>query len=133
MVKKNNPIQGFLNFIRDNMPFRSIASWHLDSLYNLNYYLFYFLVFLIYLLTILSLLKISISAPLYLNQITFYIRFYVCLFLLIRFNPIYNFGGEEFTELDKKVAFSAALAILSSQTEFIISIKNIIASYRQKL
>jgi hypothetical protein len=91
-----------------------------NKIYFLNYYLFYFLVTVIWILIIVSLLGLSKIAPSYIIIIGGYVRLYVCLFLIIRFNPIYNFqSGDNFTELDKKISYSAGLAILTTDSLFI--------------
>ena len=47
----------------------------------------------------------------YLTTINFYIRLYICLFLLFRFNP---FRNVHFTDLDRKFVFNSSLFILST-------------------
>ena len=57
--------------------------------------------------------------------------FYVSLFLLIRFNPFSNF---KFTELDKKIAFTGGLFIISttilnkSVLDYVTQVKNLLQS-----
>jgi hypothetical protein len=65
-----------------------------------------------YILIILSSLGLSETAPKYLNNLDYYIRIYICLFLIWRFNPLKT--SVEFTELDRKIAFSAGLFILTT-------------------
>jgi preprotein translocase subunit SecG len=48
----------------------------------------------------------------YLQDLDYYVRIYICLFLLWRFNPI--FPVKEFTDLDRKIAFSAGFFILTT-------------------
>ena len=50
-------------------------------------------------------------APQYLSNMDYYVKMYVCIFLIIRFNP---FRQIKFTELDRKIAFSAGLFILTT-------------------
>lgn len=50
-------------------------------------------------------------------KVAFYVKIYVCLFLIWRFNPIRHFLFHNkiiFTELDRKIAFSAGLIVLSN-------------------
>jgi hypothetical protein len=51
-------------------------------------------------------------APKYLDIMDYYIRIYICLFLIWRFNPLRE--NYEFTKLDRKIAFSAGLFILTT-------------------
>ena len=51
------------------------------------------------------------------EQIASYMKIYICLFLILRFNPIRQFFVNKpiiFTSLDRKIAFSAGLIILST-------------------
>jgi len=50
------------------------------------------------------------SAPKYLELLKTLVSIYVCLFLIIRFNPFRK--TPTFTELDRKIAFNAGLFIL---------------------
>jgi len=68
-------------------------------------------IYVSYFLIIIATLGISQLAPKYLNDIDYYVKMYVCLFLIIRFNPLRHV---EFTELDRKIAFSAGLFILTT-------------------
>jgi hypothetical protein len=65
-----------------------------------------------YFLIILSSLGLSQSAPKYLDNLDYYVRIYICLFLMWRFNPFRSYY--EFTELDRKIAFSAGAFILTT-------------------
>ena len=51
------------------------------------------------------------------DKIAFYMRVYICLFLIWRFNPLRQFFYKKpfiFTSLDRKIAFSAGLIILGT-------------------
>lgn len=65
-----------------------------------------------YISIFVSFLGWSSSAPKYLETIDYYVRIYICLFLLWRFNPFRKIN--KFTELDRKIAFSAGLFILTT-------------------
>jgi hypothetical protein len=55
--------------------------------------------------------------PIIFDKIAFYMKIYICLFLIWRFNPIRHFFVKTpitFTSLDRKIAFSAGLIILST-------------------
>jgi hypothetical protein len=66
-------------------------------------------------------LRLSVKAPNYLDDLEYYIKIYVSLFLLIRFMP---FRKVKFTELDRKIAFNAGIFLFSATT-----INTIIQSY----
>lgn len=83
-----------------------------------------------YILIILSFLGLYDYAPNILSNIDYYVRIYICLFLIWRFNPLRSYI--EFNELDRKIAFSAGLFILTTTflgdmiAHFISNIKNTI-------
>ena len=55
--------------------------------------------------------------PLIFDKIAFYMKIYICLFLIWRFNPISHYLFHKkiiFTSLDRKIAFSAGLIVLST-------------------
>jgi len=52
------------------------------------------------------------EAPVYLSNLDYYVRIYICLFLIWRFNPLRT--KYEFTDLDRKIAFSAGVFILTT-------------------
>jgi len=68
-------------------------------------------IILSYILYIITALGIFANAPAYLDTLQYYAKIYICLFLIIRFNP---FKKVEFTDLDRKVAFSSGLFLLST-------------------
>jgi len=76
-----------------------------ERLFNLFIYTSYFLI-------IVSALGLSETAPKYLANLDYYIRVYICLFLIWRFNPLRT--RYEFTDLDRKIAFSAGAFILTT-------------------
>ena len=53
------------------------------------------------------------TAPQYLDQLHSYIKLYISLFLIIRFNPLRKL---EFSELDKEISFSAGVFLLTTTT-----------------
>jgi hypothetical protein len=63
-------------------------------------------------LLFLSALGLSEMAPKYLDIMDYYIRIYICLFLMWRFNPLRD--NYEFTDLDRKITFSAGVFILTT-------------------
>jgi len=68
--------------------------------------------YILYIISLLGLSKTN-TAP-YVTVIHSYIQIYVSLFLMYRFNPFRN--KKEFTELDKKIAFTAGTFLLMSGT-----------------
>lgn len=86
--------------------------------------LFDILIYISYFLIILSIFGISNTAPQYLNSLDYYIRVYICLFLIWRFNPFRT--KYEFTDLDRKIAFSAGFFILTTTAlnKYILYFKN---------
>jgi hypothetical protein len=95
-----------------------------------------FLIFVVvsYVLYGLTILGLSKNAPEYIDTLDKYIKIYICLYLIYRFNPIrVRFFGEKvkFTELDRKIVYSAALFILA--TTFINSLEmNFLGTIRGK-
>jgi hypothetical protein len=79
-----------------------------------NFQEFFFNIFIVvsYILIFISAIGISSQAPKYLTILDYYVRIYVCLFLIWRFNPFSQ--NNEFTSLDKKIAFNAGLVVLST-------------------
>ena len=55
---------------------------------------------------------LSVAAPQYLDWLDYGIKIYVCTFLIIRFNPFRHYY--EFTDLDRKIVFTAAMLLLTS-------------------
>ena len=81
-------------------------------LHNIQDRLFNLFIFISWTLIIVSALGFSQSAPKFLEDLDYYIRIYICLFLMWRFNPLRR--HYEFTDLDRKIAFSAGLFILTT-------------------
>lgn len=76
-------------------------------------------------LYILIALGLSVKAPEYLDTLQYYVKIYVSLFLMYRFNP---FRHIKFTNLDAKIAFTAG-ALLFTTTY----INAIIQNYLQEI
>ena len=82
------------------------------NLHHIQERFFNLFIIISYTLIFVSFLGLSSLAPAYLENLDYYIRIYICLFLLWRFNP---FRKEvTFTDLDRKIAFSAGLFILTT-------------------
>ena len=79
------------------------------NLYKIQTKMFNVFICLSYILILLSCFGLSYS---YLNIIDYYVRIYICLFLIWRFHPFKK--KYEFTDLDRKIAFSAGIFILTT-------------------
>ena len=83
-----------------------------ETLNNIQLIVFKIVVVFSYFLLITSSLGLSENALIYLNNLSYYFKIYVCLFLIWRFNPLKT--HYEFTDLDRKIAFAAGVLILST-------------------
>jgi hypothetical protein len=73
--------------------------------------MFDIIVYITWVLYVVIALGLSANAPQYLDDLQYYIKLYVSLFLIYRFNP---FRRVKFTGLDAKIAFSAGLFLLAT-------------------
>ena len=69
------------------------------------------IVYVTWLLYALIFLGLSTNAPQYLNTLQTFVKMYVILFLIYRFNPLRKI---KFTHLDAKIAFSAGIFLLGT-------------------
>ena len=92
-------------------------------------HIFTLTIYATYVLIVLAYLGIFAGAPKYLNDLNFYVKIYVCLFLLYRFNPFRKI--DTFTSLDRKIAFSAGLTIFTTTIldNYLVPFKTMIMSY----
>ena len=74
---------------------------------------FNIIIYLSWILYIAILFGLSSKAPQYLDDLQYYVKIYVSLFLIYRFNP---FRRVKFTGLDAKIAFSAGVFLLATTT-----------------
>jgi len=81
------------------------------ALYNFQSHILTLFVILTYVSYIGLAVGIQVVSPHNLDTLDYYAKVYVCLFLLYRFNP---FRTIEFNELDRKIAFSAGVFLLST-------------------
>jgi len=90
--------------------------------------LFNLVIYVTYILVVVSTVGLSENAPRYLSIIDYYIRIYICLFLIWRFNPLRS--SYEFTDLDRKIAFSAGVFILTTTAlnQYVNEIKKYVSS-----
>ena len=73
---------------------------------------FDFVITIAFILLLVTLFGFSQKAPEYLSILDYYIKIYICLFLIWRFNPFRS--KYQFTSLDAKISFNAGLFILAS-------------------
>uniref|UniRef100_A0A6C0ITI0 Uncharacterized protein n=1 Tax=viral metagenome TaxID=1070528 RepID=A0A6C0ITI0_9ZZZZ len=64
-----------------------------------------------WILYIIIALGLSVKAPEYLDSLQYYVKLYVSLFLMYRFNP---FRHIRFTNLDGKIAFTAGALLFTT-------------------
>jgi|LauGreDrversion4_1035100.scaffolds.fasta_scaffold00005_28 hypothetical protein len=100
---------------------------HIDKkqLNNIQEFFFDIFIYLSYLFLFLSLLGISFISPQIFIEVNNYVRIYICLFLMWRFNPLRS--QYEFTNLDRKISFSAGLFILSTTAlnQYLVNSENV--------
>ena len=82
------------------------------GIHQLQDRLFNIFIILSWTLIVVSALGFSQYAPKFLADLDYYVRLYICLFLMWRFNPLRR--HYEFTDLDRKIAFSAGLFIFTT-------------------
>jgi cytochrome c biogenesis protein CcdA len=82
------------------------------KIHDLQEKIFNFVIYISYFLIIVSSLGLSETAPKYLQYLDYYLRIYICLFLILRFNPLRSHF--EFTDLDRRISFSAGALILTT-------------------
>jgi len=82
------------------------------AIYNFQNRSFTLIIITFYILYAVSMLGLSRNAPQYIETLDTYVKIYICIFLIYRFNPLRT--KIEFTELDRKIVFSAGLFILTT-------------------
>jgi len=99
------------------------------NIYGIQEKLFDMFIIISWILIIISALGFSQDASKFLEDLDYYVRIYICLFLIWRFNPFKT--HYEFTDLDRKIAFSAGMFILTTTAlnQYLEKFKNIIKKY----
>ena len=94
---------------------------------------FDFIINIAFLLLFITLFGFSQKAPEYLSILDYYLKIYICIFLIWRFNPFRS--KIAFTDLDAKISFNAGLFILTSTAlnEYIKFIETDIVSEIKKI
>lgn len=100
----------------------------MNQLHKWQERLFDIIIYTSYILIVISALGLSTTAPKYLESLDYYVRVYICLFLIWRFNPFRTHYA--FTHLDRKIAFSAGMFILTTTVlnQYLSNIKQKITS-----
>lgn len=83
----------------------------MNELTTVQYDLFRFLMIILSLLYVIALFGLSIKAPKYIVTLDYYVKIYISLFLIWRFNP---FRHVKFSELDKTIVFNAGLFLFAT-------------------
>ncbi len=81
----------------------------MTNIYEFQNKAFDYVTIFTYVLYIVIALGFSASAPKYLDDLLFYTKMYISLFLIYRFNP---FTLTKFTPLDAKIAYNAGIFLL---------------------
>ena len=82
-----------------------------DTINALQNNVFNFIILITYSLYFLILFGLSTRAPEYLEVLQYWVKMYVSVFLIFRFNFLRKIT---FTDLDRKIAFSAGLFLLTT-------------------
>ena len=75
-------------------------------------FLFDIIINVAFFLLIISILGFSQYSQKYLDYLDYYVRIYICLFLIWRFNPLRS--TYEITSLDIKIAFNSGVFLLTT-------------------
>ena len=81
------------------------------KIYDVQNRAFDIFIFISWVLYFAILFGVSVNAPSYLDNVDYYAKLYVSLFLLYRFNV---FRKISFTDLDRKIAFSAGVFLFAT-------------------
>ena len=101
----------------------------IHDLQNNMFNVFVFISYLTYAGLALGIFK---NAPAYLDDLDYYVKIYISLFLLWRFNP---FRTIKFNSLDRKIAFSSGLFLFTTSalnqilSRYLARIKEFLKSY----
>lgn len=94
----------------------AILDFSKTSWYKIVYYIFLYGSYILYGFTLLAILgglpnmNLSYKIPEYLTILQNGLKYYVCFFLIVRFNPL--FSHSEFTQFDADIVFSSAIFLL---------------------
>jgi hypothetical protein len=82
-----------------------------NKIYDVQNRAFDIFIYTSWILYFAVLFGVSLNAPSYLDDMDYYVKIYVSLFLLYRFNV---FRKIKFTDLDRKIAFSAGVFLFTT-------------------
>ena len=108
----------------------------MNEITSLQTYIFTGTVLVLYILNICLLIGLSTKAVDYINTIDYYIKIYVSLYIIYRFN---QFRKVSFTELDRKIIFTSGIFLFTTTIihtiliKFITQIKTWIEPYVKKI
>ena len=97
--------------------------------YTIQHNIYDIVIYITWILYFMIILGLSVNAPEYLNTIQSFMRIYISLFLIYRFN---SFRTVKFTDYDAKISFSAGLFLLGT-TAIDGIIKKYISYFKQFL
>lgn len=97
----------------------------IKNLYKLQDRIFTIIVYVTWILYFVIALGLSTNAPQYLKYLQYWVKIYISLFLIWRFNPLHKV---KFTALDAKISFSAGIFILTTT-----AIGNILENYLEDI
>ena len=105
----------------------------IKKLYEFQNIIFDFFIIISWGTIVISTLGYSYLTSSFLDTLDHYVKIYICLFLIWRFNPLrsrYNF-----TDLDRKIAFTAGLFILTTTAlnQYIQSSETVIKNLFRKV
>ena len=100
-----------------------INMFYKKFLYNIQDKLFNVFIFLSWILIIISAFGFSDTTK-YTYYLNYYVSIYICLFLMWRFHPFKK--RYEFTNLDRKITFSASLFIFTTTilNQYLLTVEN---------
>ena len=108
IVLQNNIIIIYTNY--NNMDYTSAFHQFQETVFNI-------FIAVSWLLLLLTFTGIFNEYPQAFYKLAFYMKIYICVFLIWRFNPLRQFLVKKpiiFTTLDRKIAFSAGIIVLST-------------------
>jgi hypothetical protein len=105
----------------------------LSNLNKMQEKVFDIFVIISYILIVASFLGLSTSAEYLLYNIDYYVKIYICLFLIWRFNPLRS--KYEFTNLDRKITFTSGMFILTTGilANYIPKVKTQLQTYKSTI
>uniref|UniRef100_A0A6C0H619 Uncharacterized protein n=1 Tax=viral metagenome TaxID=1070528 RepID=A0A6C0H619_9ZZZZ len=94
---------------------------YFTKIQNISFDYFILITYITYFALAIGLLQ---TKPQYLSILSFFVKLYVCFFLIIRFNPLRTV---QFSNLDRKIVFSSALFLITE------SVNDLLMKYYQKI